>query len=135
MTPEQAAQLRAPCVFCDPHEVIGETPGFWAKLNLYPVSPGHALVIARRHVESFFDLSHAAVAEAFALLTVVRDDIGERLHPDGWNIAINDGRAAGRTIDHLHIHLIPRYLGDIEDPRGGLLNFLPGPSPDLWSTR
>ncbi|WP_244199866.1 HIT family protein [Amycolatopsis thailandensis] len=58
--------------------------------------------------------------------------LADRFHPDGYTIGINEGRAAGRTIDHLHLHLIPRHQGDVPDPRGGIRHVLPGPSPDKW---
>jgi diadenosine tetraphosphate (Ap4A) HIT family hydrolase len=93
----------------------------------YPVSRGHALIVPRRHVRSWFD---ATENERAALLELV-DRIRERLEasarkPDGYNIGINDGEAAGQTVWHLHIHLIPRYHGDVDDPRGGVRHVIPG---------
>jgi diadenosine tetraphosphate (Ap4A) HIT family hydrolase len=86
----------------------------------YPVSPGHTLAIPYRYVESFFDLSRP---EHEALFELVRDQkrlLDAEFSPDGFNIGINDGSAAGQTIPHVHVHLIPRYRGDAADPRGGV---------------
>lgn len=86
----------------------------------FPISPGHTLVIPKRHFGSFFE---ATVEERDAMLTLLdqaRRDIGGELAPDGFNIGINDGPAAGQTVPHLHLHLIPRFEGDVADPRGGV---------------
>lgn len=86
----------------------------------FPISPGHTLIIPKRHVASFFELT---VEEQMAMLKLLADTqqqlLAER-NPDGFNIGINDGAAAGQTVMHLHIHLIPRYTGDMPDPRGGV---------------
>ena len=86
----------------------------------FPVSKGHSLVIPRRHVASWFDVSREEHTALIDLLARARRQIDEEFHPDGYNIGINDGPAAGQTVRHLHIHLIPRYAGDTEDPRGGV---------------
>ena len=90
-------------------------------LDAYPVSPGHTLIIPHRHMGSFFELAPEERDGLLALLNQARATL-EHSHPkpDGYNIGINDGSAAGQTVPHLHIHLIPRYAGDIEDPRGGV---------------
>jgi diadenosine tetraphosphate (Ap4A) HIT family hydrolase len=93
----------------------------------FPVSKGHSLIIPRRHVQSWFA---ATEAERAAMLELV-DRIRERLddgedRPDGYNIGINDGEAAGQTVMHLHLHLIPRFHGDVPDPRGGVRHVIPG---------
>jgi diadenosine tetraphosphate (Ap4A) HIT family hydrolase len=93
--------------------------------DAYPVSPGHTLIIPKRHVGSFFDLTSAEREEMFRLLDLAKMALDEDLHPDGYNIGINDGLAAGQTVPHLHVHLIPRYEGDREDPRGGVRWVLP----------
>lgn len=123
------------CIFCgDPTaDRITDTSRFYAKWDGFPLSRGHALVIPKRHVVSLFELTTDEVAEAYGLLAHVRALVGRAHQPDGYNVGVNDGRAAGRTVDHLHVHLIPRYSGDVSDPRGGVRNILPGPSPDLWS--
>ena len=100
-----------------------------------PVSPGHSLVVTRREVSTWFDASpeeHAAIA---ALLTVVKGQLDAELAPDGYTIGVNVGEAAGQTVPHLHVHLIPRFDGDVETPRGGVRHVVPGrgdyPSPSV----
>jgi diadenosine tetraphosphate (Ap4A) HIT family hydrolase len=94
--------------------------------DAFPVRPGHTLVVSRRHVESFFDLTSEEVAALVALLHRARARLDRTHHPDGYNIGINVGRAAGQTVMHLHIHLIPRATGDVAEPRGGVRNVIPG---------
>lgn len=89
----------------------------------------------KRHVESFFDLTPTEAADAHALLHAARRTIDAEHRPDGYTIGINDGRAAGRTVDHVHIHLIPRRYGDVDDPRGGIRRGLPNDDPDQWADR
>jgi diadenosine tetraphosphate (Ap4A) HIT family hydrolase len=91
----------------------------------FPVSPGHTLVIPRRHTGSFFDLAVNERAALLSLLDSARAGVEAGFRPDGYNIGINDGPAAGQTVPHLHIHLIPRYAGDTPDPRGGVRWVLP----------
>ena len=88
--------------------------------DAFPVSPGHTLIIPKRHVGSFFDVTGDEREEMLALLDSAKLDLDEEFHPDGYNVGINDGAAAGQTVPHLHLHLIPRYAGDSEDPRGGV---------------
>lgn len=98
----------------------------------FPISPGHTLIIPRRHVGSFFDIDTAERDALFALLEEAKRRLDKEFEPDGYNIGINDGRAAGQTIPHLHIHLIPRYEGDRTDPRGGVRWIIPEKA-DYWS--
>jgi len=98
----------------------------------FPVSPGHTLIIARRHVGSFFDLVGAEREGLLALLDAARAQMQQELLPDGFNIGINDGPAAGQTVPHLHMHLIPRYKGDVPDPRGGVRWVIPEKA-DYWT--
>ena len=86
----------------------------------FPVSPGHTLIIPKRHVVSFFDITGDEREAMLALLDSAKLGLDATFHPDGYNIGINDGVAAGQTVPHLHLHLIPRYAGDREDPRGGV---------------
>ena len=95
----------------------------------HPISQGHLLIITKRHVESFFETT---VEEKIALLQGIEQAkvfIEKKLSPDGYNIGINDGESAGQTINHLHIHLIPRYEGDSKDPRGGIRWIFPDKAP------
>ena len=100
--------------------------------DAFPVSPGHTLIIPRRHVGSFFELTAPERASMFELLTQAKVELDETLQPDGFNIGINDGAAAGQTVPHLHLHLIPRYRGDTPDPRGGVRWVLPAKAK-YWS--
>lgn len=93
--------------------------------DAFPVSPGHTLVIARRHVGSFFDLTEAERHDLLALLDHAKTQLDEEFQPLGFNIGINDGSVAGQTVPHIHIHLIPRYQGDVPDPRGGVRWIIP----------
>jgi diadenosine tetraphosphate (Ap4A) HIT family hydrolase len=103
-----------------------ETDLFYARWDNFPVSPGHAEIVPKRHIESIFDLNEEEREEMFELLRSMKEVIQIRHRPDGFNVGVNEGRAAGRTIDHLHVHLIPRYVGDVEDPVGGVRNIIPG---------
>jgi len=100
----------------------------------YPVSPGHTLVIARRHVGSLFDLTEAEQIDLMALIGAAKKDLDAELRPDAYNIGVNDGAAAGQTVAHLHSHLIPRYRGDRPDPRGGIRWIFPEKA-DYWTGR
>jgi diadenosine tetraphosphate (Ap4A) HIT family hydrolase len=102
--------------------------------DAFPVSPGHMLVIPRRHVASFFELEAAERAEMFGLLDQCREKVLKQRAPDGFNIGLNEGLAAGQTVMHTHLHLIPRYRGDLPDPRGGVRWVMPGKA-DYWSPR
>ena len=86
----------------------------------FPVSPGHTLVIPKRHVASLFELDQDERHRLIDLVAKAREQLMAEFKPDGMNIGINDGEAAGQTVMHLHVHLIPRYAGDSPDPRGGV---------------
>lgn len=91
----------------------------------YPISKGHALVVPKRHVASIFNLSDGELTDLWSLVSVVRQRLVFEFTPDAMNIGVNDGGAAGQTVPHAHIHVIPRYSGDVEDPRGGVRWILP----------
>ena len=91
----------------------------------FPISPGHTLVIPRRHVDSLFNLTAEERADLLGLLDQAKAGIEKEFKPDTYNVGINDGPAAGQTVPHLHIHLIPRYTGDVPDPRGGVRWIIP----------
>lgn len=97
----------------------------------FPVSPGHTLVVPREHVASLFDLPAEVQTSLWELATTVRTRLMEELHPDGFNVGINDGQAAGQTLLHAHIHVIPRYKGDVADPRGGVRWVIPN-NAEYW---
>lgn len=91
----------------------------------FPISPGHTLLIPKRHVRSFFELTEIERHDLLALLDQAKFDLDEELKPNGYNIGINDGPAAGQTVPHMHMHLIPRFTGDSSDPRGGVRWIIP----------
>lgn len=93
--------------------------------DAYPISDGHTLVIPRQHVQSVFDLPDSEQARLWQLVAQVRAELAEDLAPSGFNIGINDGEAAGQTVPHAHIHVIPRFPGDVPDPRGGIRWIIP----------
>lgn len=100
--------------------------------DAYPLTPGHTLIIPRRHVSSFFDASPAERQALLALLDEMKQRLDQAHSPAGYNIGVNDGPAAGQTVPHLHIHLIPRYPGDRPDPRGGVRWLFPEKA-DYWT--
>ena len=102
--------------------------------DAYPVTPGHTLVIPVRHVASFFDATPSEREAMLALLDKAKQQLQAEFGPAGYNIGINDGAAAGQTIGHLHLHLIPRYPGDRPDPRGGVRWVIPDKA-DYWTER
>jgi diadenosine tetraphosphate (Ap4A) HIT family hydrolase len=91
----------------------------------YPISPGHTLIIPKRHIASFFQLQKHEHDALLRLIEEAKLDLDEEFKPDAYNIGINDGPVAGQTVPHLHIHLIPRYQGDQDDPRGGVRWIIP----------
>jgi len=93
--------------------------------DAYPVSPGHCLIIPKRHVGSWFNTSTTEQTSILQLLAEGKIRQDKNYHPESYNIGINDGQASGQTVPHLHVHLIPRYLGDQVDPRGGVRWIIP----------
>jgi len=116
-----------PCAFCTLPvvRVIEENATAMVIRDGYPVSPGHTLLIPKRHTGSFFDLSEQERSDLLSLLDYAKRALDEELHPQGYNIGINDGAAAGQTVPHVHLHLIPRFEGDLPDPRGGVRWVIP----------
>jgi diadenosine tetraphosphate (Ap4A) HIT family hydrolase len=119
--------LSTPCPFCclAVDRLVLESQGAVVIRDGFPVSVGHTLIIPRRHVASFFEITETERADLLSLLAAARDELERQFHPAGYNVGINDGAAAGQTVPHLHIHLIPRYAGDAADPRGGVRWVLP----------
>jgi diadenosine tetraphosphate (Ap4A) HIT family hydrolase len=125
------------CIFClqyhpDKNLIMVQNETFFARYDNFPAAPGHVEIVPKRHVVSFFDLSPEEVRAAYELLLQAQERLAEQHRPAGYTIGVNEGTAAGRSVDHLHIHLIPRYKGDVEDPRGGIRQIVPGCEPDLW---
>ena len=92
----------------------------------FPVSPGHTLIVPRRLVATWFEATRGEQVALLDLVDVVKAQLDAELKPDGYNIGINAGAAAGQTVMHLHLHLIPRFAGDVPDPRGGVRHVIPG---------
>jgi diadenosine tetraphosphate (Ap4A) HIT family hydrolase len=110
------------CPFCPPkdHEVLETHALAVAIKDSFPLTRGHSLVVPRRHVASFFELTADERAAIMELLDRARAALDKEYAPNAYNIGINDGAAAGQTVMHVHVHLIPRYKGDTDDPRGGV---------------
>lgn len=116
------------CIFCnlDPNrEIIAQNDLALAFFDAFPVNPGHALIIPKRHVADYFDLTADEVAAMQALLREVKTIVEKRFNPDGYNIGVNVNAAAGQSVFHVHMHLIPRYKGDVENPKGGVRGVIP----------
>jgi diadenosine tetraphosphate (Ap4A) HIT family hydrolase len=115
-----------PCVFCQrDHERVFEGPLVHAIRDAYPVSPGHTLVITKRHVASYFDATASERAAIWAAVEQVKAGLDIELRPQGYNVGFNDGPTAGQSVMHLHVHVIPRFAGDVDDPRGGVRGVIP----------
>jgi diadenosine tetraphosphate (Ap4A) HIT family hydrolase len=151
------------CLFCDKssqekHKIILENELFYARLDDFPVTPGHTMIVPKRHVVSLMDLTEQewaalkpfiketiAVIESTDMQSLYRQlrtemsnekarmyflemlgHTGVDKKPDAYNFGVNEGEAAGRTMPHLHWHIIPRYFGDVKNPRGGVRNIIPG---------
>ncbi len=117
-----------PCPFCavSPDRITLENEHALAFRDGYPVAEGHTLVVPRQHVASVFDLGRAEQAALWRLVSKARQQLQAELNPDAFTIGVNDGVAAGQTVPHAHIHLIPRWTGDVPDPRGGVRWVIPG---------
>jgi diadenosine tetraphosphate (Ap4A) HIT family hydrolase len=114
-----------PCLFCTPREVTRQNALAYATRDSYPVSLGHTLIIPLRHCADFFALSSEEISACMDLVVAERNNLNAELSPDGYNVGVNVGRAAGQSIFHVHIHLIPRYTSDHPNPQGGVRHVLP----------
>ena len=135
-TTSSTSGTEKPCPFCTlpAVRVVEENEHALLMLDGFPVSPGHSLIIPKRHVGSFFEATPPERAALLALLDRAKELVEKHQAPAGYNIGINDGAAAGQTVPHLHIHLIPRYEGDQDDPRGGVRWVIPDKA-NYWSQR
>ena len=114
------------CIFCKPkREILAENQHALAFFDSYPVSRGHALVVPRRHARTIFDLPDEEYAGCFRLVLPLKEVLLARFAPDGFNVGANCGEAAGQSVWHAHIHVIPRYAGDVPNPRGGVRGVIP----------
>lgn len=113
------------CPFCEVGEskAILRTAAAFAIADGFPVTPGHTLVIPNRHIATYWEATETEKTELWGLVERAREMLLETLHPDGFNVGFNSGQAAGQTVDHVHV--IPRYDGDMEDPSGGVRGVIP----------
>jgi diadenosine tetraphosphate (Ap4A) HIT family hydrolase len=116
----------AACIFCNPDRVIiARNESAIAVFDSFPVSPGHALVLPLRHVATIWDLDNAEYDGCFRLVREIQPILAARFSPDGFNVGANCGKAAGQSVWHAHLHVIPRYRGDTPNPRGGVRHVIP----------
>ena len=114
------------CPFCDlGSRVVASNDHAVAVRDLQPASPGHTLIVPRRHTASFFDLSPEENRDCYLLLREQQTALCGEVEPSGFNVGVNVGAAAGQKHEHTLIHLIPRYDGDHPDPRGGVRHVIP----------
>ena len=122
------------CPFCSPppEQVVAESTHAVAIRDAYPLAEGHTLVLPKAHAESLFALAAAVQEDVWRLVGRVRDLLHRELAPTGFTVGVNDGLAAGQTVPHAHVHVIPRFEGDVADPRGGVRWVIPERAP-YWS--
>jgi len=121
-----STQLTAGCPFCTPSApVVASNASAFAIRDAFPVSVGHTLIVPRRHFASWFDASDEERRALLELVDRVKLDLDRDSAPAGYNIGINDGQAAGQTVMHLHVHVIPRFTGDVDEPTGGVRFVIP----------
>jgi len=119
------------CPFCkierliNKDRIVYQDDTWIAIYDNYPVSEGHVLLIPKRHVETFFNLNMVELGSLGVTIGIIKMILDKKFHPDGYNIGANCGEAAGQTVMHCHIHIIPRYKGDMENPRGGVRGVIP----------
>jgi diadenosine tetraphosphate (Ap4A) HIT family hydrolase len=119
------------CPFCkierliNKDRIVYQDDTWIAIYDNYPVSQGHVLLIPKRHVETFFNLNMIEFGSLGVTIGIIKMILDKKFHPDGYNIGANCGEAAGQTVMHCHIHIIPRYKGDMENPRGGVRGVIP----------
>jgi diadenosine tetraphosphate (Ap4A) HIT family hydrolase len=116
------------CPFCNPdsqRELLIESATAYAMFDKFPVSNGHTLIIPKKHFEDYFQLTFKEQSACWFMLNKAKEILKKRFNPDGFNIGININESAGQTISHVHIHLIPRFKGDVKEPRGGVRGVIP----------
>lgn len=116
------------CLFCGnikKDNILFETSNWIAVYDSFPVSKGHTLLIPKEHYETYFDLSDSLKEQIVYRIKDVKTILDSKYSPDGYNIGFNCGEAAGQSVMHFHMHIIPRYIGDVESPRGGIRGCIP----------
>jgi len=115
------------CIFCKrDRSILAETKLSCAFFDSFPVTKGHSLVIPKRHVATIWEMTTDEYRDAFGVVRWVKDLLQKEFEPQGFNIGVNCGEVAGQTVFHAHIHIIPRFAGDVPNPRGGVRNIVPG---------
>lgn len=129
-----------PCPFCQfisgeiKKPILFQNDSGFVVRDGFPITDGHTLIIPKHHIGSFFEISQQQRQDLFELVDLAKVDLDKQYNPASYNIGINDGEAAGQTIPHLHIHLIPRYHEEGKDPRGGVRWLVPEKA-DYWSEK
>ena len=117
------------CLFCkwkeEKEKIIFENELAFARYDEFAVSKGHILIMTKRHVKDFFETTLEEKQAIFELIDEAKVLIDKEYHPTGYNIGMNCGISAGQSVMHIHVHLIPRYDGDVENPRGGIRGVIP----------
>ena len=113
------------CPFCRNRNIVIENELAFADYDTYPVSPGHSLVMTKRHVAEYFQATAKEKAAIWALVDEMKIIIDKTYKPDAYNVGVNIGKTAGQSVPHIHIHIIPRYKGDVEKPQGGVRGVIP----------
>ncbi len=123
-----AVNVNDPCLFCEffkNKKIAAENDLAFAIFDGFPVNPGHVLAIPKRHVANYFDLTTDEALAIQDLLQRMKAEVDTKFHPDGYNVGVNVGADAGQSVFHVHVHLIPRYKGDVKNPRGGVRGVIP----------
>ena len=125
-----------PCFLCTlpPERIIDECDWTMTIRDGFAVSPGHTLIVTKRHAPTYFDLTSEELSAVSLAIQKAKRVLDKEYSPDGYNIGINNGVDAGQSIPHLHVHLIPRYRGDVKDPKGGVRWVIPERA-DYWTKR
>jgi diadenosine tetraphosphate (Ap4A) HIT family hydrolase len=119
-------EQRTTCELCAPESVLSENALAYVRSDNHALSRGHVIVVPKRHIADFFEMTVEEQAAVLELLRSARRSMGSEHSPDGYNIGVNIGEAAGQTRMHVHVHLIPRYRGDVANPKGGVRCVLQG---------
>ena len=117
--------MTSDCVFCRKLDLVYQGDLVFISQDKYPASPGHMLIVPNRHVPNYFDCKEDEVKELWDTVKIAKKLVEKEHQPDSYNIGINVSKAAGQSVPHAHIHLIPRYEGDVPDPRGGVRSVIP----------
>ena len=115
-----------------PERLIAENELAIAFFDGFPISPGHSLIVPKRVFSSWWDASETEQSSLIQLANKAKNLLDAKFNPDGYNVGFNDGAVAGQTINHFHLHIIPRYQDDVDDPRGGIRWVIPSKA-NYWS--